>query len=233
MSCPYVAGNLKARLLQRLLTQYQESDKFKAYLQVFGDELEAIEQVYCTLYGGGDLQTATGSQLDQLGNGAGWPRCHCEGRQVVAFGFATNCNQPTDVVGWCDGNWAGPACGGLHQKEEYCFTDDDLYRRFIAAKTIRNRSNGSIEDMEAALIALFGNDAVVLFEDQTTLTVGTGRVLSAEERLISHLFELVLPKVRGVKLEIIEVVNHFGIGTGWGGWCTGEFGKPIGLGGHS
>lgn len=230
MSCPYVVGSLKARVLQRLLTQYQESTKFKAFLDVFGTELEAIEEVFCSLYGSGDLDTAEDSELDQIGNNAGWPRCHCEGKQTVRFGFSRDCNQPTDVVGWCGGSWAGTSCGGLHAKEEYCFTDNDLYRRFIAAKIIRNRSNGSVEDMEAALIALFGPDALILFEDQTTLTVGTGRVLTADERLISHLFEAVLPKVRGVKLQVIEGGTPFGIGTGWDGWCDGEFGKPISLG---
>lgn len=225
MAC-FTAGEMVSRMHRRMLTQYKESTNFKAFIEVFGLELEAVQEVLCSMYAMRDIDTAEGDALDEIGEGVGWPRCHCLGEQQPVFGFSTGnpCCDPGNVVGWCEGNWGGLECGGLDYRKDYCF-DDALYRVFIKAKMIKNRSNGNPEDVITVAQLLFGNDASILSQGGGKLDVMTGRYLTTQEKRIIDLYKEVIPSVRGVKLRIVEVVNPFGFGTGWGEWCTGNFGK--------
>ena len=228
--CPYVAEELKTKALSRVITQYRETPLFRSYIELFLDQLEELNEVFCDLRGAFDVDDAEGDQLDKLGISVGWPRCHCAGKKKVYFGFICGtCGfDPGTVDGFCDGSFPCPEIGeAATDYEDFCFTDDEQYRTFIKAKIIRNRSKGTAQDWLDALEILFGVDAKIMFERGAVLTIATGRVLTAEEKQIIHLFERVLPVPRGVRLEIIEVEKPFGFGTGWDGFCDGAFGHIL------
>lgn len=228
--CPWTPGELTSRALANVITQYRESKNFLAYLTIFLDQLEEVGAVFCDIQGAFDPDTAEDDQLDMLGKMAGFPRCHCGGIKKVYFGLVCGtCGfDPGTVEGFCTGEWPCAADGeAITDYEDFCFTDDDQYRSFIKAKIIKNRSNGNAADLTESLGILFGADARILWERNATLAVGTGRVLTSQEKRIIHLFASVLPIIRGVRLEIYEVTQPFGFGAGWFGLCDGEFGHRV------
>jgi len=85
--CPYVAEELKTKALSRVITQYRETPLFRSYIELFLDQLEELNEVFCDLRGAFDVDDAEGDQLDKLGISVGWPRCHCAGKKKVYFGF--------------------------------------------------------------------------------------------------------------------------------------------------
>jgi len=100
------------------------------------------------------------------------------------------------VAGWPCGGVTGPTI------EDYTFTDDELYRKFIKAKLIRNRSNGNIVDLIKAAEEIFGAGVVYIEANSgATVTLGITRALTEIEDSLEPLYSRALPIVRAVDLQ--------------------------------
>jgi len=149
-----------------------------------------------------DCDTAEGETLTVLGNLAGWPRVHCNVKAQPFFGlecptdpapFNSGCNEAS-VVGLCDGAYFFCA---LSEREDYEFTDDDLYRRFIKAKNIKNRAIRLGEAPDVGLITeiiqeLWGEDAWVVNAGGGKIDVSAGRDLTDDEQCLVTLYGRVI-----------------------------------------
>ncbi|MCO5164656.1 MAG: DUF2612 domain-containing protein [Mesorhizobium sp.] len=196
----------------------------RAYLQ----QVAEAADVACHMLDAFDIDTAVGDQLTILGKALGWPRCHCAGQRRPVFGFACandGCDIPViPVRGFCEAEWN---CGGP-EFVEFCFTDDELYRRFLKARAIALTADYRRPGLTEAVRILFGDNAVIYRERTGMVAIATGRLLSGTEIAIAHLFRQVLPIAHGVRLQLWHSDGPpFGFGAGWGGFCTGKFPRQI------
>ncbi len=74
----YVEGALVEEELCKLATQYRESTNFKAFIAVFLTEAELIQKALCD---------SVEIDIDRLGNIINFPRCWCNIKRKVVFGF--------------------------------------------------------------------------------------------------------------------------------------------------
>lgn len=216
--------------IDKVATQYRESKRLLSLIRAFLRQAGSAYGAACAMLDFFDIDTAVGDQLTILGKVLGWGRCHCRGQRRPVFGFScdgTTCEIPVvPVAGFCEAEWD---CGGP-DFVEFCFADDELYRRFLKARVITLTGDYSRPGITAASRELFGEHAVILREDPGVVAISTGRILTNVEISIAHLFPQVMPVARGVRFELWHSDGpHFGFGEGWGGFCNGSFSREIPL----
>ena len=212
------------RLLDKIATQYRESPIMLGLYRRLFLKSASVNEIICQMLDYFDIDTAIGDQLTIVGKWLGWPRCHCVGRHKPVFGFSCDTCGELDQLplgGFCeDVTWVG--CSGP-EYEDFCFEDDEIYRRFLKARSWQLRNNFEYQTLDVAIKNLFGTDgARVIKWGNGTVLIHTGRKLSFEEKTILHLFRDVLPVAPGVSVKFIESdaeKKPFGFGQGWGGFC--------------
>lgn len=130
-----------------IIEQHADKPNFlaavSATLQPFVDSLNAIQNLVATKF---DLDTATGAQLDVLGQWIGLPRSLRLPIQGVFFAF--------DIpgLGFDQGVWSSP----LNPSDGIITMDDGSYRLMLKARVAMNTWDGSLGDANAKLSAIFG-----------------------------------------------------------------------------
>lgn len=191
----------------KLLRPYMEAPLVSAYVDKLIDEAAVLRADIIELCSAFDVETATGQTLTLIGENAGWPRCHCNVRIKPYFGFSCGSN-PCVVAGGVSGFKLGPfICEGPIPREDYCFEDDELYRGFIKAFARKAQSNGTVDDINASIRDLWGEDASVIDANYGTVLIGTGRVLTGEEVTLGELYRQVIPVANGMGLIILETLG--------------------------
>lgn len=215
--------------IDRVMTQYRESAKLLAMIREYLGQVTEATRVIDGLIAWFDIDSATSDQLTILGNALGWPRCHCRGQRRPVFGFACDDDEcGLDVLpigGFCEADWD---CGPAYI--EFCFTDDELYRRFLKARIIAVRDAYDLDGVSLAAKELFGNAAAILSSRDGVIQIAAGRLLTGIEISIVHLYEQVMPIAPGVRLEVLHSKGSpFGFGDGWGQLCDGYWPVKIPL----
>ena len=229
IDCTGIEELVEARI-NRVWTQYRESDRLLAMMRAYLGEIAEANVATCETISFFDLNNAVGDQLTIIGNALGWPRCHCRGQRRPVFGFACDdeCGPPVvPVGGFCEAEWD---CGSGPDFVEFCFTDDDLYRGFVKARRWAVAGDYTHRGITMAARDVFGENAVIYDDGEGVIEIAASRLLTNIEISIAHLYEQCLPIPPGVRLEI----NHsngvpFGFGEGWGGFCDGAFPVQITL----
>lgn len=229
IECSSVDTLVEARI-DRVWTQYRESEKLLAMMRAYLGQIAEVNLETCATIGHFELDTAVGDQLTIIGNALGWPRCHCRGQRRPVFGFecTDECGPPTvPIGGFCEAEWD---CGNGPDYVEFCFTDDDLYRGFVKARRWAVAGDYTHHGITMAARDVFGPNAVIYDDGEGVIEIAASRLLTNTEISIAHLYEQCLPIPPGVRLEI----NHsngipFGFGEGWGGFCDGAFPVQITL----
>ena len=158
-----------------------------------------------------DICTAEGAILTQAGNFLGWPREHCNVKPVEFFGL--QCVVPPPVGTGCEENSVVGLCEGgfffcrLDASENYTFTDDDIYRSFLKAVSIKNRARrfkqqSNVKLIEEIISELWGDAAYVFSAGDGVIRVTAGRDLTEEEICILSLYQRVICVGLGIRLEI-------------------------------
>lgn len=122
------------------------------------------------------------------------------------------------VGGFCDTYWD---CGAP-EFEEFCFTDDELYRAFLKSRAFQLRRDYRREALTEAVRGLYGRRAFIVSEHPGVITISAGRPMTNVEKATIHLARQVLPVPPGIAVNIISQVKDvpiFGFGAGWGGMC--------------
>ncbi len=192
---------------ERVTEQFKEKPIFDRFLQVLLSGKFDIQNALEDLQTLRSLDTATGKQLDIIGDIVGRPRGLVYQDIFNYFGFAGteragsfgSLSDPTVGAPWYS---VGAPTGNAREPS------DEEYRMILKAKIIKNRTNSTPEQVIEAYKFVFGVPEVFLEEyAPAAVRVGIGKILTNVER--SLLFDLggagaLLPKTIGVNCTYTE-----------------------------
>jgi hypothetical protein len=199
---------------QALITS--EHNQQSNFMQLVGLHAGAAADVTAALAlmpGNFNLATAIGAQLDQIGQWIGQSRYIPFVLIPDFFGFAEAGSPPVPDPGpqlpW--GEFTNPSIGGVWYGfgETFSGTDvlnDAQYRVVLAARIIRNQSNGRLADLEAGLQLIFGVPCAVIDNGTLSLTINVTQPISALDRALVTSMDI-LPRPAGVAIGNITYVN--------------------------
>jgi hypothetical protein len=204
---PFVSEEFLNIARSRVTEQFKNKTVYDKYLELLLSgkiELQKTIQDSMQLR---SLDTATGAQLDVIGEIVGRPRGLVTSDVFYYFGFSGSAqgesfSSTTDpTVG---GQWYSiDAPRGISREPS-----DDEYRLIIKAKIIKNRTLSRPEDVISAYKFLFGTSQVTIEETAPAqVRIGIGKILDNAERGL--LFDLggagqLLPKPVGVSYTYSE-----------------------------
>ncbi len=92
----------EAQAMSRLLAQFSEAPKLQGYIKALMSEANAIECAFIDVLAGRSLNTATGAQLDVIGEIVGQPREVVDASTLTFFGYGTfgTCGAPAGTGGY-------------------------------------------------------------------------------------------------------------------------------------
>lgn len=193
-----------------ITTQFEDKDVFNRYLRLLKTESQTLLGVYRDLMQKRDIDTATGAQLDIIGDIVGQKRT-VEGADIFPF-FGFVGNVASNSFGTLFKSTVGGYWYSLGQEIGKDVTlSDDLYRKIIKAKIIKNNSSGRKEDY--VRFGAFVLDTKINFQDdgggKSTVLVGR-RMTQFEKALMAYVFDgldykfTYTPKTLGVGINAQE-----------------------------
>jgi uncharacterized protein DUF2612 len=205
----------------RVTEQFKTEDHpiFDKYLQLLiGGKVE-LQEVFRQLMQERSIDTATGAQLDIIGDIVGQPRELIDTALLTYFAYQ---GYP-DAESYGDLNNAsvGGFYRGLNDPLAGNTTlNDEQYRLFIKAKIIKNSTNVTPPQFIEFMQFVFGIQAsVVVAEGNAEFTVMLGRELSSFEKVLLNYVSYssgypsrFVPKPIGVKINFgeFDIDNYFG-----------------------
>lgn len=207
--------------------QYQQSQKFLAYLNALLAAPNELEAVLQTLALQTDIDQAEGVNLDTLGELVGVGRIIPASVAVKFFGFE---GQPgSDAFGEED----ALSIGSRFREEAESSTAtsvlaDPEYRLLIRAKIVKNHATGTGNDLLAGLAYLF-DTAQVSVEDSggMAISIGIGRQLTYQEKALIETLDI-LPRPAAVRISqrvTYSAADYFGFEEMNGATGFGEEGS--------
>lgn len=168
----------------RVTEQFKDKPIFDRYLQLLIENKLELQQVFKDLMQKRSIDTATGAQLDIIGNIVGQPRELIDTALLSYFAYL---GYP-DAKPYGDLNKSG--FGGYYRG----LTDpiagntlltDDQYRLFIKAKIIKNNTRATPNEFIQFIKFVFGIElSLVIGEGEAEFTVMLGSELSAFEKVL-------------------------------------------------
>lgn len=184
--------------LDRVITQYIESDTVADYLTAVLREANELEQVYCDLILKRFIDTAEGEQLDIIGSIVGQPRTLIDTSILSFFGF--------DGAPGADtfGTLADTAIGSRFKSYAEGDTGNTLlndveYRLFIRARIVKNNTRATHEDVIESVMFILGDvETVEIQEGDRAYLILIGKDLDINEQALITNTDL-MPKPIGVR----------------------------------
>ena len=192
---------------------------FDKYLQLLlGGKIE-IQNVLQDLMQKRSIDTATGAQLDIIGDIVGQPRELIDTALLTFFAFQGYPNAQSY------GDLDNPKLGGYYYDIDNplagnTLLTDEQYRLFIKAKIIKNNTNVTPNQFIDFMKFVFGVDiSLVVAEGNAEFTIMLGRELNSFERVLltytsysSGYPSRFVPKPIGVRVNFAEFIaeNYFG-----------------------
>lgn len=197
----------------RVTNQFKKKPTFDKFLDLLIRGSEELQFTLKQLQQLRSVDTATGVQLDNIGEIVGIPRGLVSAEIFDYFGFKDQDgiipNPQAGTFGSTSDSSVGSPWYSLNAPLGVARTpSDDEYRLIIKAKIIKNRTLARPEDIIAAYKFLFSAGQVTIDEYETAkVRVGIGKILSTVEKGL--LFNLqgvgsLLPKTVGVSYEYRE-----------------------------
>lgn len=213
--------------LSRVVLQYYESAKFRAYITALLQHSIEIEALFQKMALQVDIDIAEGVNLDVIGIIVGRSRIIPLAIPVGFFGFEF---QP-GVLPYGEEGVLGVG-GRFRDESEPAFASsvlaDPEYRLLLKAKIIKNHSKGYAEDALAGLSMLFGTPVAVSSNGVMTMQLGVGRDLRYWEQVILTDLDLIARPV-GVLINqrvTYDAINYFGFEDQVNAKPYGEEGTP-------
>lgn len=205
-------------------TQYCEATKFLTVLAKLMGRAQDIENALMSMYDTVDVDSATGVNLDVIGDIVGISRNIPQGVLIPFFGFADT------SAGVVFGEEGTLAAGGRFREESEGFTvtsilGDPEYRMVIKAKVIRNHAIGTAEDIINGLNFIFSGSLNVVDDiGGMKINIGVSHAVSYIEKVLIQQLDL-LPRPNGVGISSMvsfDVNNSFGFADQQGAKGLGE-----------
>lgn len=228
---------------ERVSEQFKNKEVFDKFLQILvagdNDIQETLKQVMQLR----SIDTATGVQLDNLGELVGQPRELLEADLYEYFGFqgavnAQSMGTTQDVtIGGLFYSYGTPFGGNV-------LLDDETYRKFIKAKILKNTTASTPEEFIAVINAIFQTEVSALVaEGDASVTLLFGRQLTPFERALLNYVSTtqgypsrLIPKTVGVRINYgeFQAGKYFGFQGAPGamgfGELSGDYGYGLGYG---
>ncbi|AMR57644.1 hypothetical protein vB_PsyM_KIL3b_0077 [Pseudomonas phage vB_PsyM_KIL3b] len=204
---PFVEDEFLNVARSRVTEQFKNKLNYDKYLQLLLSGKIELQKVVKDTMQLRSLDTATGAQLDTIGEIVGRPRGTVTSDIFYYFGFEGSKNglpfsSTTDAT--VGGQWYSiDAPLGISRPPS-----DDEYRIILKSKIIKNRTLATPEDVITAYKFLFGASKVTIEErSPAEVRIGIGKILNNVERGL--LFDLggagqLLPKPAGVHYTYTE-----------------------------
>lgn len=197
-----------------LIIQYAEKPKAKATARLLTETILA-DGIFLDVRDGYNLQNAVGVQLDTIGAWVGIDRFYTSNEftsDYFGFADAVTLSPSANIVGFDDA--AAPDKSGFFlDAEEVISTqlqlNDASYRTLIELKIVQNNSNHSFGDISTKLYQFFGDTLRVKDNYDMSITYFIGDTSSSLLR--AALQKNVLPKPAGVRLELLDGSEFFGL----------------------
>lgn len=205
----------------RVTEQFKTEDHpvFDKYLQLLlGGKIE-LQEIFRQLMQERSIDTATGAQLDIIGDIVGQPRELIDTALLVFFAFQGYPNAQSY------GDLNNPALGGPYYDINNplagnTLLTDEQYRLFIKAKIIKNSTNATPNQFIEFMQFVFGIDInLVVAEGNAEFTLMMGRQLTSFEKVLLNYTSYssgypsrFVPKPIGVRVNFGEFTadNYFG-----------------------
>lgn len=215
---PFEYNDFVAESEDLITTQFQDKDIFKRYLKLLKLGVQETLSVARDLMQKRDIDSATGAQLDIIGEIVGQPRTLINTDLYPFFGFEG------DLVANSFGTYYNNQIGGYW----YSYggkiggdvtLNDEQYRLIIKAKIIKNNAKGTNEDYIHFGNFVFGT-TIKFFDDhsgKSTVLVGR-RMTLFEKAIMAYVFE-------GTDYNFTYHPKPLGVGIGVGEFdATGTLG---------
>lgn len=224
----------------RVTYAFKDKVVFDKYLELLIDQQLQIQQVFKDLLQKRSIDTATGVNLDIIGEIVGQPRELISADLFTFFGFEGAIGADTF------GDGVSPLTGGKF----YSFgdavggnvlLDDEAYRLFIKAKILKNTTASTPEEFISFVNYLFGTDSTFVAEGQAEYTVFFGRPLTAFEQVLLNYVSTsqgfpsrLIPKTVGVRVNFgyFHHGDYFGFQGAPGAKGFGDLGTSAGTYGY-
>ena len=218
-TCP-PPGTLVSTEMARVVTQYREAAKLKAYMRAMLGLVEEAAIVTCGIPAAFDVATAVGDQLTLIGKRMGFPRAHCACVTAPVYGIACEGASPlVPIAGPCDDGAVWMDCGAV-QNSTLSIDDDEIYRGHLFARRYQMLGLYDIDSLTAAVRHIWGATAWVPLAENGGVTVAPGRDLSGLETTLLPITFRILPIAPGIRRAIhLGTDPLLGIGDGWTGPC--------------
>lgn len=198
--------------------KYASAPIFDSYVQVLLKGKLELQEVFRQLMQERSLDTATGVNLDNIGEIVGQDRELLSVDVLDYFGFSGQVNAGSF------GKLADPTVGAMFYSLNSpdagnVLLTDDIYRLFIKAKIFKNSMSATPEEFISAVMLIFGVDKVQITEGRAHITVLIGKSLSPMERALLNYVSYssgypsrLVPRPLGVSLEFgqFDGQNFFG-----------------------
>lgn len=183
--------------LNRITSSHADKPNFVGMMAALIEPFIHAQDLLAELLTAFDIDTATGVQLDVVGQWVGIARQIAQPISGVFFSF------DTASLGFDRGVWKGP----FDPDTGLINLDDELYRALLKAKVIMNGWDGTIDTIARALSALFQNQSttgiVVLDNQDMTMTVGISGALPSSVALSMLEGNYVPIKPSGVRINYV------------------------------
>lgn len=237
---PFEMKNYHEMMVENYTEAFKDKVVFDKYLQLLSVEAENISEVLKDLIQKRSIDTATGVQLDIIGNIVGQPREILNAEDFPYFAFE---DAP---LAQSYGDLNNPRFGGYYWDIRKplagnVILSDEQYRLFIKAKIMKNITRATPEDVIAFIRFVFDVDSVQITNDfygeATINLVGQG-ISNFTIAVIRQMTEIpyksyFIPKTLGVKYNftIIEGSGYFAFDGVIDGKGYGDLNNPS-LGGR-
>lgn len=228
----------------RVTEQFKDADIFDRYLQlILGGKIE-LQEVFRQLMQERSIDTATGKQLNIVGDIVGQPRELIDTALLTYFAYLgyPNAQSFGDLTNTAAG---GPYRGVDDPLAGNTLLSDEQYRLFIKAKIIKNNTNATPNQILEFINFVFNSDQNQLVEEgDAAYTILVGKELSSFEKVLltyvsysSGYPSRFVPKPIGVRVNYGTYVSGSAFAfqgvpsaKGYGDLDSGTFGYGAGYG---
>jgi len=225
----------------RVTEQFKDKSVFDKYLQLLlGGKIE-LQNTFKDLMQLRSIDTATGAQLDIIGEIVGQPRELIDTALLTYFAYLGYPEAETY------GDLNDPSVGGFYRGLNdplagNTLLNDDQYRLFIKAKIIKNSTNVTPTQFIEFMQFVFGIEAsIVVAEGNAEFTIMLGRELSSFEKVLLNYVSYssgypsrFVPKPIGVRINFgeFDITNYFGFQGAPGAKGYGDLTTIASIGGY-
>lgn len=186
--------------LQHNLIQFQHSPHLRALYRALFSHFAPLQQALSQLLFERHLDSATGKQLDGIGDILGLPRPYTTADGLFYFGFTGQAKAKGFSQAVIRSQYFATG------SSNYQFMSDTLYKRLLNWKIIANNSHGTVEDIIQACQAAFMASRVEVIEGRCSLTVNITRPAKYASEAIENIKEKLIPAAAGIFVSV-NIIN--------------------------